>query len=133
MSTSKTQNYDLHAWEPDDDFQLHEINENFAAIDSALGVRYPVVIGTYVGDGTQARLIDLGAAAAAVLVENNEGTRSDYDHSFVFGGLALPGAPMSNNGLVVQGAGFLVSYQSSIRLQTNQTGILYRYVAWLEP
>ena len=133
MSTNKTQNYALHSWLSTDDFQLSEVNQNFTTIDAALAARYPVVIGTYVGDGTQDRLIDLGAAVAAVLVENNEGNRSDYDHSFVFGGLALPGAPMNNNGLVVDGTGFRVSYQSSAKLETNLTGILYRYVAWLEP
>ena len=36
MSTNKTQNYQLHSWLPEDEFHLTEINENFAALDTAL-------------------------------------------------------------------------------------------------
>ncbi len=35
MSTNKTQNYHLHAWEAGDDFLRTEFNENFAASDAA--------------------------------------------------------------------------------------------------
>ena len=48
MSTKRTENYQLHAWEPGDDFLLAEINENFARLDTATRV----VTGTYTGDGT---------------------------------------------------------------------------------
>ncbi len=36
MSTNKTQNYHLHAWEASDDFLRSEFNENFAAIDGVM-------------------------------------------------------------------------------------------------
>ena len=36
MSTNKTPNYNLHAWEPGDDFLRREFNENFAALDTAV-------------------------------------------------------------------------------------------------
>lgn len=36
MSANKTPNYALHSWEPEDEFHLSEINENFSALDSAV-------------------------------------------------------------------------------------------------
>lgn len=36
MSSNKTPNYRLHAWEPGDHFLRSEFNENFAAIDTAI-------------------------------------------------------------------------------------------------
>ena len=36
MSSNKTQNYQLHAWEPNDHVLMTEFNENFAAIDTAI-------------------------------------------------------------------------------------------------
>ena len=36
MSTNKTQNYRLHAWERKDNFLLDEMNENFDLLDKAL-------------------------------------------------------------------------------------------------
>ncbi len=47
MSTNKTTNYGLHAWTAGDDFRLHEINENFAALDRAPRM----AIGSYAGTG----------------------------------------------------------------------------------
>ena len=36
MSTNKTQNYGLHAWEAEDDFLRTEFNENFEKLDTEL-------------------------------------------------------------------------------------------------
>ena len=36
MSTKKTTNYNLHSWEPDDDFLRSEFNENFDKLDAEL-------------------------------------------------------------------------------------------------
>lgn len=36
MSTKKTQNYNLHSWEPGDDFLRSEFNDNFTALDQNL-------------------------------------------------------------------------------------------------
>ena len=37
MSTNKTENLNLHVWEPTDLFSLAEINENFRKLDAAVG------------------------------------------------------------------------------------------------
>ena len=36
MSTNKTQNYQLHAWAPEDEHLRTELNANFAKLDTAL-------------------------------------------------------------------------------------------------
>lgn len=36
MSTNKTQNYQLHAWAPEDGFPRGELNANFTKLDTAL-------------------------------------------------------------------------------------------------
>ena len=76
MSTNKTKNYQLHAWEPGDDFLLAEINENFAALDD--GVR--MATGTYEGVSSKTNedivsSIDLGFTPKAVFISRQ---RSDH-------------------------------------------------------
>ena len=56
MSTSKTQNYQLHSWVPGDKFLRAEMNENFAKLDGASRVS----TGSYVGDGQEDRTVALG-------------------------------------------------------------------------
>lgn len=63
MSTKKTRNYQLHQWEPADNFLRAEFNENFTKLDAVLktglsgleaglGEKIGVVIGTYAGRQT---------------------------------------------------------------------------------
>lgn len=47
MSSSKTENLNLHAWTPDDPVKMSEFNENFAILDRAARI----VTGSYVGNG----------------------------------------------------------------------------------
>lgn len=71
MSTNKTQNYQLHAWEPGDDFLLSEFNANFAAIDGLLSglpanKKLKIVTGSYLGTETNPQTIVLGFQPKAV-------------------------------------------------------------------
>ena len=52
MSTNKTENLHLHAWTPEDGVLLSEFNENFEAIDAAVGAVPRLHFGTYTGTGT---------------------------------------------------------------------------------
>ena len=56
MSTNKTENLNLHSWEPTDPFKRTEFNENFAAIDAAVGALQTgalhIATGSYTGTGT---------------------------------------------------------------------------------
>ena len=70
MSTNKTPNYALHSWLPTDDFQLSELNQNFAALDAAARI----IHGTYKGTGSDTfQTIELGIQPLLVLVMAAEG------------------------------------------------------------
>ena len=70
MSTNKTQKYQLHAWEPGDDFLREEFNENFSLLDEKA---VQVLFGTYQGDGRSEREISLGLTPLAMLVSDSNG------------------------------------------------------------
>ena len=95
MSSNKTQGYGLHLWEAGDDFLRSEFNDNFAAVDAALGGleagKARVVAGAYIGDGAASRFIDLGFTPAAVIVTPNYPGFAEVSTSY--GGIALPGRP----------------------------------------
>ncbi len=130
MSTNKTQNYQLHVWEPGDDFLRTEFNENFAKLDQIP----EVVTGMYTGDGETARTIELGFRPQAVLVADSAGAMKSSQASY--GGLALDGYPVVHGGTtiveVVDG-GFQVArgYQSgsSYYADTNADGKEYHFLA----
>lgn len=134
MSTNKTQNYALHAWVPEDDFLLSEINENFAVIDAALAGT--VTAGTYTGDGTQGRFIDLGfTPKAALILPQDQHTSGSY---YYRGGLTVAGSPLlndsSSSARIVEG-GFQVSHfffsggNYSTTVTCNNNGGVYHYIA----
>lgn len=134
MSTKRTENYQLHAWEPGDDFLLAEINENFAALDD--GVR--MATGTYEGVSSKTNedivsSIDLGFTPKAVLVFNNWGM-TGYERT-TFGGLALPGAWVGDSGhfaVKITEGGFQVrsgSGGSTNSMSANSVYYSYHYIA----
>lgn len=136
MSTQKTEHYGLHAWAPEDVFQRVEINENFAAIDAAiraeaeargaaLAGRGRWVTGTFQGDGADGREIRLAGPILALLLENCYGFRGQGP-GIVFGGLILPGAPLSGNRCRIDGAAFIVNQD------VNISGYSYQYLALLD-
>ena len=99
MSTNKTKNYQLHAWEPGDDFLLREINENFGKLDEAART----VTGSYSGDGTASRFISLGFTPKALLIDRDHGRRDQF---FTGGGLVLPGLTSINGAVTIGVGGF---------------------------
>ena len=120
MSTNKTENYQLHAWEAGDDFLREEFNENFAKLDQALHDH--VVAGAYTGDGTKDRFMDLGFTPRALLLFNNSGATMN---SFVYGGLALLDHGCSAVSII--DGGLRVTYQSNT--QSNRKDMKYLYMA----
>ena len=133
-----TNNYQLHQWEPGDNFLREDFNHDFAKIDTALGGKSEIVCGSYVGDGTEDRLISLGFTPKAVLVMGEDGaTRMTYQ---LYGGLALSGAPaflnLGSDGkftvLAVAEGGFLVTQKTAsaaYAICTNTNRHEYRYLA----
>lgn len=123
MSTNQTASYQLHLWEPGDDFLREEFNENFEALDDASRI----VFGVYVGDGAATRNILLGFTPQAVLVENQAGTRENSG-SGRRGGLALPGHTCERFGTLyveIIDGGFRVSAESKVYNTNAQDGNYY--------
>ena len=67
---SYTEHYQLHQWEPGDAFLRTDFNEDLEKIDTALGALSVerIAHGSYVGDGTNDRTIQLPFAPEFVIV-----------------------------------------------------------------
>ncbi len=146
MSTNKTKNFGLHAWEAADDFLREEFNENFDRIDVALtgldaliGLRAKLVFGAYAGNGvnsgdTQLIALPEPNPRAVMVIDDIDGFGIG---SWQCGGLALPGLPARENGKpvrieIVEG-GFLVRYDKSgtnAPAAANVQNRAYRYIAF---
>ena len=132
MSTNKTQNYQLHSWTPEDDFRLHEVNENFTALDTALGseaaartqqiaAKAEIVSGVYIGGGQYGHHIDLPRAPQSVHIETPSGCRSTN---------------LTNGGLFTEGSGGIVAldatgFSINDKSQLNYPGSRYAFMAVL--
>ena len=82
-----TTNYQLHQWVPEDDFLRTDFNEDFAKIDAALGEaatesdlavirgnlldKCRAYCGTFLGDGTASRVVNIGVRPYAVIVTSS--------------------------------------------------------------
>lgn len=114
MSTNKTQNYQLHAWEPGDDFLLSEINENFAAIDAVLPrtKRLRAAAGSYLGDAESGRIIEVGFRPKAVVLACKMQSYHPINTICVDG-------TTGNSGCAIVDGGFTVS--STLNQRPNDT------------
>lgn len=98
----------------------------------------PFVVGTYQGDGSERRTIDLGFQPSAVIVWRYDGVQSDGWYRY--GGMAMPGYPCSGvqggqwyqSAIQVTASGFEVYYQdsSSYHYNTNHGSFMYYYMAF---
>lgn len=133
MSSNKSEHFQLHLWNPQDDFLREEFNENFNKLDGAA----QVVVGTYTGDGADSQIIALGFQPKAVLVIRADGKiNSGYD---MYGGLAIWGSPalyQSGNTypiVTVVPEGFTVyakSVSTSYYVGSNIKNSLFHYLAF---
>ena len=134
---TKTGNYNLNKPEPTDPLRLADFNENADIIDAALAAVPSFVTGTYTGDGTTNRTIELGFTPKAVFVCNNQGATAHVGSSvswMIYGGLALPDCPVQRSGkkaLSIVSGGFQVTYYSdaALRICTNLSDSVFYYVA----
>ena len=95
-----TANYGLHQWVPGDNFLRTDFNTDFQKIDAGIkaakataDVKAEIVTGTYTGDGTQNRLINLGFQPRGVLVETSWGARGGVTQARA--GMAVAGGPLA--------------------------------------
>ena len=96
-----------------------------------------LVTGTYIGDGTDSRLISLGFQPKALLVMREEGYSARPYTDDYYGGLALPGKPVclqtsygTNYILTIESKGFRVYYNRDRYILSNQKDTNYYYLAW---
>jgi len=131
MSSSKTEHYQLHRWEPRDEVLRTEFNENFQLLDTAARI----VVGTYVGDGAESRHIELGFQPQAVLVMSWKGVAGQASATG-YGGLAVGNARVEQTATIpvleIEATGFKV-YQSKSSstdsAASNRNSYSYRYLA----
>ena len=176
---SYTQHYQLHQWEPSDDFLRSDFNDDFKKIDTAIKTteqtlqtnfngevsrldtalsaaqqtlrsefnssiqqvnttlasiqalaegRANIVFGTYTGDGTKNRLINLGITPKWVLLFPELG-----DYSNGSGGLCAPGHPIVSKSdaihMMVGGTKIQVSENLDTGSNTNMYNTVYYYLA----
>ena len=140
----QTANYGLKQWEAWERPRRGEINGALAAVDGViktavdslagqLADKSALVTGSFTGDGTEGREIDLGFAPKAVYLCTDGGMAGIISgSSSCYGGLMLPGIPLevmgSSNqaGLLTENGFWVTSYYSAI---TNQENAIYCYIA----
>ena len=101
-----TNNYQLHQWEPGDNFLRTDFNEDLAKIDAELKERCQVVFGSYVGnadssDSGTIQHISLGVQPklAVVLPSSGLPCQPGYGGAFLgYGGMCAPGQPAYSGG-----------------------------------
>lgn len=132
-----TPNYQLHQWEPTDSFLRTDFNEDFQKIDTGIRTalstaqgKAEIVVGTYAGDGSASRTINLGFQPRAVLVETSWGIRGGATQARA--GMAVAGGPLAPQDgqpcLSMTSGGFRV-VRGSTGEQTNNEGYTYYYLA----
>lgn len=132
MSSHKTARFQLHTWEPGDDFLRTEFNTNFAALDTSVRM----LTGTYTGDGEAERVIDLGLTPLAVLLMTQDGVMRDLSNTnYTYGGLALPQRPAltpdNKPAVEIVEGGFRVGSRLRANyIWTNREADTYHYIAF---
>ena len=128
---SYTQHYQLHQWEPNDNFLRTDFNEDLEKIDTALG-ECSHIRGSYIGSGVGGAndmiSVDIGFTPSLVVVISSDSADSRCSGYFVY---------PANNG---QGAGGKVAVEWSATGLTwgkndaytmlNIEGVHYHYIAF---
>lgn len=163
MASNYTENYGLCQWEATDQVLRTEFNEDNAKVDEALKgtadvaqaaqvlaqaayspENSPFVVGSYTGDGTAKRKIELGFTPKGILVLSEDGrTTTTGSYNFYYGGLAVSGKNVASSqtgitawisgetALAVTDNGFFVSEAANdhILISSNSIGKNYNYLA----
>ena len=72
-----TPNYGLHQWVPEDDFLRTDFNEDLSKLDTALGKKTEMIVGSYIGtkapDDESTQTINLPDEPKAIFCSGNDG------------------------------------------------------------
>ena len=132
-----TSNYGLHQWAPEDNFLRTDFNEDLEKIDTALQTletdkasvesmqavqeltqqRCRIITGSYQGDDTRDRFIDIGTQPKVVAI------------SYIYS-TYLAFTDYVNNSIVVQDNGFFVSH-TTLSASLNESPKMYHYLVML--
>ena len=136
---TKTEHYNLNKPEGNDPVRLADFNENADIIDAAIAAIPDIVTGTYIGNGTATRTVDLGFAPKAVFVCSDQGATCFYAPNgalLIHGGLVLPDnglrySYVAPDALTITDTGLQVSYYDGTAFYncTNTNNRVYHYVA----
>lgn len=115
-----------------------ELEDRVEALETAGTLKSEVVFGTYTGDGTASRTINLGFTPVAVIVYTNKGQQFwGQQTQHAMGGLALYGFPCQLGDearpvIEITDGGFKVFLGSSGSpyIQTNNTVDTYYFIAY---
>ena len=113
-----------------------ELEDRVEALETAGTLKSEVVFGTYTGDGTASRTINLGFTPVAVEVCDEMGRQYQFSGvRGIFGGIAVTGHPCasgsSNKAIEIVENGFNVAYNSEENpAKTNQGSITYYFIAY---
>ena len=123
---TKTTNYQLPKWEKTDRIQMKDFNDMTAALDAALAAKSRVITGTYTGDGTNDRTVDLGRPVAFLMVQRTGRRSSNFTEvGWMAGEGCIHGGTGGSSGLTHTGSGFLINDSVAF----NENGVVYRYFA----
>ena len=121
-----TTNYQLPKWEKTDRIQMKDFNDMTAALDAALAAKSRVITGTYTGDGTNDRTVDLGRPVAFLMVQRTGRRSSNFTEvGWMAGEGCIHGGTGGSSGLTHTGSGFLINDSVAF----NENGVVYRYFA----
>lgn len=125
---SYTQHYQLHQWEPSDNFLRTDFNTNLEKIDTALGQNCRVIHGSYTGNGKASQAIALSEKPQALMVFQDGMTN---DGNLIYGGAVFPG--VANTAVTITSQGFTVKGNgdgSGSRPMANVSATVYQYLAF---
>ena len=123
---TKTTNYQLPKWEKTDRIQMKDFNDMTATLDAALAAKCGIVTGTYTGDGTNDRTVDLGRPVAFLMVQRTGRRSSNFTEvGWMAGEGCIHGGTGGGSGLTHTGSGFLINDSNAF----NESGVVYRYFA----
>ena len=123
---TKTTHYQLPKWEKTDRIQMKDFNDMTATLDAALAAKCGIVTGTYTGDGTNDRTVDLGRPVAFLMVQRTGRRSSSFaEVGWMAGEGCIHGGTGGSSGLTHTGSGFLINDSNAF----NESGVVYRYFA----
>lgn len=125
---SYTQHYQLHQWEPSDNFLRTDFNTDLEKIDTALGQNCRVIHGSYTGNGKASQAIALSEKPQALMVFQ-DGMMNDGN--LIYGGAVFPG--VANTAVTITSQGFTVKGNgdgSGSRPMANVSATVYQYLAF---